>query len=99
MEFILQIVDLFASQYGWTRDYILDNVYIDEYFIQRDIIDKRQRQEIMMKSQIILLPHIEDKHRKEFLRNLEGEDRNTLIGKNIQTDYEAIKKAKQMLNI
>lgn len=82
----------------------MDNVFIDEYFIQRKLIDKRQRQDYLLKAQIQLLPHTKEEERKKFFKNLEGADltsdsRGSLIKKEVKTDFSAIEQAKQKLNM
>ncbi|WP_214480964.1 hypothetical protein [Bacillus sp. SM2101] len=55
-----------------------------------------KRQEYIMQAQIALLPNMESEARKEFLNNLMGEQEATL-SLNAETDFDAIKRAKQML--
>ena len=96
---ILEIIDLYASEYGWTSEYILENVYLDEFFIQRDIIDKRKRNNYQMLAYISLLPNMEDNAREDFLNMLKGDNNqsNSLMDQEIATDFEAIIKAKQQI--
>jgi hypothetical protein len=92
---LLEIIDLYASQYGWSRNEILENVYFDEFFIQRDIIDKRKRSDYQMLAYISLLPNMEEKPRMDFLNMLEGNNQSSsLMNREIETDFEAIEKAK-----
>jgi hypothetical protein len=95
---MLNIIDLYASEYKWSRNEILDGVYIDEYFIQKEIIDKRQRQHYLKLSSISMLESMEKKDRKTFIEELQGDDRPTSVNENQKTDYEAIKQAKAQMN-
>jgi hypothetical protein len=89
---------LYASEYGWQSDYILNNVYFDEFLIQRDIIDKRKRSNYQMLAYISLLPNMEDKPRNDFLNSLEGKNQSiSLMEREIETDFEAIEKAKKLI--
>jgi hypothetical protein len=97
---MLSIVHLYANQYGWTREYILDNVFVDEHFIHQKIIRDEQRQKILLDSQISLLPHLEQKQREKFFEMFE-DDEDEEIKHNEQVSYEDTKKqleeAKKML--
>lgn len=97
-EFILNVVDLYASEYGWTRDYILNNVYLDEYFIQQNIIKKRQRYEYMKQITVAMLPHMKNEERKKIIKAIEDEERqDSHFGQIKETDLDAIKDAKSQL--
>jgi hypothetical protein len=92
----LEIIDLYAHQYGWSKNEILENVCFDEFFIQRDIIDKRKRSNYQMLAYISLLPNMKDEPRKDFLNMLEGNNQSSsLMDVEIKTDFEAIEKAKK----
>jgi hypothetical protein len=92
---LLEITDLYGSEYGWTSEYILNNVYFDEFFIQRDIIDKRKRSNYQMMAYISLLPNMKEDARKDFLDMLEGKQSTSLMDQEIKTDFDAILKAKE----
>jgi Mg2+/Co2+ transporter CorC len=94
---MLTVVDQYGSEYGYTREYTLENVYIDEYFIQRDIINKRQNHHYLMLAQIQLLTMREQKDIQKFFNTLLGDDKSSLIGKKVETDFDAIKKAKETI--
>ncbi|MEB1806594.1 MAG: hypothetical protein LPK26_04675 [Bacillaceae bacterium] len=93
----MSIVHQYASTYGWTRDYILESVYLDEHFILKEMIEEEKRQNYLMLSHIQLLPHLEDKDRKQFIESLSSSEsvNDRLIDKEIQTDFEAIERARQ----
>lgn len=93
----MEIIDLYAHQYGWSKNEILENVYFDEFFIQRDIIEKRNRSNYQMLAYISLLPNMEETARKDFLNMLEGNynQPTPLMNREIVTDFDAILKAKE----
>lgn len=97
----MSIVHLYAKEYGWNREYVLDNVFVDEHFIQNEIIDSNKRHDWLMKSYIALLPNMEDKPRQEFLKSLESKKENPVRKKvkavSFDETKEAIKKAQQQL--
>ncbi len=95
---LMTAVHTYAKNYGWTRDYILDHVYLDEHFLLMESIEREKRQEYLMLANIQMLPHIEGKARKNILESLSENERGSLIGKKIETDFSAIEKAKQQLN-
>ncbi|MEC1786089.1 hypothetical protein [Schinkia azotoformans] len=89
------MIHSYSSRYGWSKDYILENVSLDEHFIYQELFEKEQRNKYLMESYIHMLPHIEDKARKDFISNLTDEEKQ-FIGKNTKTDFEALKRAKEM---
>lgn len=91
----LEIIDLFAKEYGWSRTQIMEDVYLDEYFIQQDIIQKRQNQEYLIQAQLQLLPNMEKKDIDKFFKDLESEDKPSLVGKDVKTDFNALEQAKK----
>ncbi|WP_391115986.1 hypothetical protein [Psychrobacillus sp. L3] len=94
---MLHIVHLYANEYGWTRDYILDNVYIDEHILNQEIIDDNKQQEWLMKSYISLLPNYKDDDRQKFLKSLTKEEEHKSIKENQKTDFDAIRRAKEQM--
>lgn len=96
---MIQIVHLYAKEYGWTRDYILDHVYVDEHILQHEIIQDNQRNDWLMQATISLLPNYEEEDRKKFLESLQGEKKanRSSIKEGQKTDFEAIKRAKEQL--
>jgi hypothetical protein len=94
----LEIIDLYASEYKWTSNYILENVYIDEFFIQRDIITQRKREHYKMLSLISLLPNRDEKGIKEFFNVLDGQNGDSsIVDEPIETDFDAILRAKEQI--
>lgn len=94
---IISIIHLYAKEYGWTREFILDNVYLDEHILQLKVIQNSQREDWLMKAQISLLPNYDQKDIKEFLEGLMPEKVYKPSKINKKTDFEAIKKAKEQL--
>ncbi len=93
------MADFFASSYGWTDDYIMNCVPLDRYFIRKEIIEKRERQEHMQKIQIAMIPQMDNDKRNKLIKDLEAQDREPLaIGKGTETDFEALKRAKEQQN-
>lgn len=45
-------VDLFASEYGWAKDYIFDEIYPEEYFDLADQIKKRRINEYLIQIRV-----------------------------------------------
>ncbi|UNC92707.1 hypothetical protein [Candidatus Contubernalis alkaliaceticus] len=87
-----------ASEYGWTKDYILYEIYIDEVFFILENIKKRKNQEFLMQIQINSFPHMEEKSRKEILEIFKEENKKSTININQKTDFSALDKAKMQFN-
>lgn len=94
---MLSMIHLYAKEYGWERDYILDNVFVDEHILHQEIIDDNKRQEWLMKAHISLLPNYEEKAREKFLKSLIKEEERPLRKENQKTDFEAIKRLKEQM--
>ncbi|MBS4207442.1 hypothetical protein KHA95_05150 [Bacillus sp. FJAT-50079] len=94
---MLSIVNLYAKEYGWTRNEILD-FPLDEHILNQEIIRDSQRNEYLMQAQISLLshPNMDNKGREEFFKYFEKEQEHELI-ENTNTDFEGIRKAKEQL--
>lgn len=52
-------IDLLASEYGWAKNDILKNVYIDELLFLADKIRVRKAEDYIMHLSIITNPHIQ----------------------------------------
>ena len=91
------MLDLFASEYHWSRNEILNEIYLDEYFIQKDIIDKRNRQAYLKQAELQILPNLEKKEIQKFFDNLTREDKPQLV--NVKTDFDAIERAKRQMGM
>lgn len=89
----LGIIDLYAREYGWSRSQIMNDVYLDEYFTQKDIIERRQRQEYLKQAHLQILPNLDKKEIDKFFKELTEEDRLSLVGKEVKTDFEADRKS------
>jgi len=50
---------LLASEYGWAKDYILENIYIDDVFNLQKQITRRHFEEWKMQLAIVQNPHTE----------------------------------------
>ncbi|WP_416147892.1 hypothetical protein ACM26V_16815 [Salipaludibacillus sp. HK11] len=97
---MLSIVHLYAKEYGWTREYVLDEVFFDEHILQEKIILESQKDEWLMQSTIALLPQYEEKDRIAFIAQLSDREKDiTPIKKDVTLEEtkEAIKRAKQQL--
>ncbi|WP_238343534.1 hypothetical protein [Gracilibacillus saliphilus] len=90
MDFELEMLDLFASEYKWERDRIMNDVFLDEYFMLKDKIEKRNKQEYIKQINIQMLPHMDEKDRKKFLDDLQ-KDLNKPTQK---TDFLSVEQAK-----
>lgn len=77
----------------------MDNVYVDEHFTQMEIIQESNRNDYIMQANIAMLPHIENKERKEFFDMLSMNEDKLSVEENQKTDFEAIKKAKEKLKM
>jgi hypothetical protein len=94
---LIKIIDTYASEYGWTSDYILDHVYLDEFFYQSELISQRKRQHYLMLTNIVWLSQSDDKRaRQDFVDSLIADSR-IIVNKEIKTDFKAIEAAKKRL--
>ncbi|MCG3176825.1 MAG: hypothetical protein MOGMAGMI_01789 [Candidatus Omnitrophica bacterium] len=92
MGFVYGAVDLLASQYGWSRDDILYNVYPDDLFYLTEEITRRKVSEYMMQLRIAHNPFV--KKPKELIDEL----RNMLPKKKSDTlDVEGFERFKSLL--
>lgn len=95
----LNIVHSYAKAYGWTRNYILDHVYLDDDYIMQDVMKEDFRRETILKYNLIMMPHLNDEARENFVETLyDGQSHgNSEINLGQKTDFEAIEKAKAEL--
>jgi len=64
------IVDALASNYHWSKNDILDTVYLDEAIEYIDMIKRRKLQESLMQLAIISNPHVkEPKTLQNYIQN------------------------------
>jgi len=94
---MISIVHMYAKEYGWTREYVLDCVYVDEHILQFEIIEDNKRQDWLMQAHIALLPDSEEKARDAFLKSLQKVEKYEAVKEIQNTDFEAIKRAKEQL--
>lgn len=66
----MRAIDLLASEYGWTKDYILLSVYPDELILLGEQITKRVIDKILMDVKIAANPHTEEAAAKAFVQDL-----------------------------
>lgn len=53
-------VDLLSSEYGWTKHYILEQVYFDDYVELAIRIRQRTIADYKFQLRIVMNPHVED---------------------------------------
>lgn len=69
---LLNIVHLYADKYGWTKDYILNNVFLDEHILHEKIIKQQKQQDLNIQTNLTMLPLAKDEDRKELIENLQN---------------------------
>ena len=57
---LLNIAHLYSEQYGWTDDYTLNNVYLDDHILREKIIKQQKQQDLTIQTNIALLPLIQN---------------------------------------
>lgn len=87
-------MDLLASEYGWTADYIKTSVYPDEFMVLLRKIGARRVDEWLIELQIASNPHTEDP--KKFVEALLADRRRyrgieDLPGKLTKSQKEQLK--------
>ena len=65
-------MDLLASQYGGGPNEILETVSLYSLICLSDKIEERQIKEWRMQAVIVSYPHMEKKHRKKFMDELDA---------------------------
>lgn len=65
-----QTVDLFASEYGWTIEYILESVYPVQFFALSKRMLERKVNGWLMDIQVAMNPHVE--HPRELVEKLQA---------------------------
>lgn len=67
-------IDLLASEYGWAKGDILNDVYVDELFYLSQKINKRKLNDYKLWTAIIQSPHLKDSRRIwDTFKSMEGE--------------------------
>lgn len=92
---LVNAIDLFASEYGWTKDYILKRVYPDEAIDLKRAIDIRTFNKYLIELAIEHNPHSEkpEKLRDEFLERADAD-----INRDEDIDKQGLKQLKMRLN-
>lgn len=92
-------VDSLASEYGWTKDYILFHITPDDLRLLGPIIRKRRLEKQLTDSRIALHPHTDRKVQQEYTRTLMNELRaiDGLSTINDTIDHAGIAALKQKL--
>ena len=68
-------MDLLAHEYGWAKDYILENVYLDELKHLTDAMKKRKVEDMKMQLAIVSNPHSKEPKELWDALNREIDDR------------------------
>lgn len=80
-------IDLLASEYGWPKHDILNEVYLDELFFLTRYINRRHITDYRMQLAIAQNPHV--KNPKELWTILEQQERE-ITGKHQENDFDAV---------
>lgn len=67
---MVRAIDLLASEYGWTKTYILESVYPDELIYFGEQISRRVIDQTLMDLRIASNPHIDPAEAKSFAQDL-----------------------------
>ncbi len=73
LDWLWWAVDLLASEYGWSKREILEDVYVDELVDLVVWINRRKLQETKMQMSIIQNPHVKDP--SQLWKNIEAQER------------------------
>lgn len=76
-----------ASEYGWAKDDILENVYLDELFVFTRLINRRKIQGYKMQLAIAQNPHI--KNPKDLWRLLEQQESEVEGKSYLDSEFDA----------
>lgn len=68
-------IDLLASEYGWTKDDILENTFPDELLVYAELIRKRKNSHYLMLMNVVSAPHADEDTRNELIDMLQERDR------------------------
>ncbi|EJL1640144.1 hypothetical protein NL868_001322 [Shigella flexneri] len=71
---------------------------IDEHFMLSERINKTKDHDILVDSIVSLLPNMKEKARQEFLDGL-VDKKKTSVPLNQKTDFEAIRRTKEEMNM
>jgi hypothetical protein len=76
IHWITQSIDLLASEYGWTKDDILENTFPDELADYGELIRKRKNAHYLMLLNVVSAPHADESARRELIETLSERDRD-----------------------
>lgn len=68
-------IDLLASEYGWTKDDILENTFPDELLVYAELIRKRKNAHYLMLMNVVSAPHADEDTRNQLIDMLQDRDR------------------------
>ncbi|WP_404403795.1 hypothetical protein [Jeotgalibacillus malaysiensis] len=96
---LMAIVHTYAKEYKWTKDYILENVYIDEHFLLSEIIESSRKSDLLMQYNLQMMPQASKEDRQNFVDMLTDNARGNSveIKDNQKTDFQAIREAKMKM--
>lgn len=99
-------MDLFASEYGWTKDYIYYSVYPEDLVFLQDKIQIRSLERDIQMLQIIRNPHLERDAAQQFAndllrryRSLMGIKEETLDRAGLERLREQLKKESKSIRV
>ena len=81
-------VDLLASNYGWSKQDILNDVYLDELYYLSKLINQRKITDYKMQLAIVTNPHIKDP--KTLWRLLEEQEKQLIGADYIDEEFDAV---------
>lgn len=84
------MVDLLSSEYGWTKDYVYEHVYFDEFFYLKKEIQKRHKTKLL---ESITIQHGDP---KELIKNLRNEDDESYVNE-AKLDKSAFRQFKEKI--
>ena len=67
------IVHTLALNYHWSKEEILETVYLDEAYFYIDNIRMAQNRKLLLDMAIVISPHLKDQDRKNFYREIEND--------------------------
>lgn len=77
IDWIDSSIDLLASEYGWTKDDILENTFPDELLKYAKLIRQRKNAHYMMLLNIVSAPHADEDARTQLIDQLQDRDRES----------------------
>jgi hypothetical protein len=80
------VIDSLSSEYGWTKDYILERIYPEESLVYLDKIDSRRRNDYLMQLAIVTNPALKPDNQKNLWDILSQRDSREISTKTILDD-------------